>query len=185
MNDESHSSAFCRAGIVVVGFVSIGFALYFLKPLFGTIATFLANAGDSCSALGQGNWLILIGVLLGPSVLLATGLILIRRADFIAVRLFSHAALTAEVVIYRTIFAGIGLLLLTTGFARLATLIGNVALKFFSDSPIPMGESAFWPWVISSALNFSLGLYLFLGAPRLLGWHLGRCEKIDKEDRNP
>ncbi|NQU75274.1 MAG: hypothetical protein HQ546_03030 [Planctomycetes bacterium] len=140
---------------------------------------------DGDDRLGTGDLLVLLGALLGPALLLATGVLLLKKADAISLNYFSHTVLRTEIIIYRIIFAAIGVFLISTAFIKLVTLMANLAIKYFSTAPIQMDLSYFLPWIASALVNLCLGLYFFIGAPHLLGWHLQRCDAVDRKNQDP
>ena len=90
-------------------------------------------------------------------------------------------------MIYRAAFAVIGLFFVTVAFTKLVTLAVNLATRFLSDvsADVKMGPWYFWPWIVSASVNFCIGLYFFLGAPHLLGWHLKKCKTVDRNGGDP
>ena len=141
MNKETGASALARAGVVVVGLVAVVCGIYLLNPLFGFLGVWLEGMSTGGDGLGIGNLVVLLGALLGPALLLVTGVLLLKNADAISLKYFSHTVVRTEIVIYRVIFASIGIFLVAKAFTQLGTLVVNLASKYFSNSPIEMGSS--------------------------------------------
>jgi len=117
-------------------------------------------------------------------LLLAAGVILIRQADAISRRFVGRYVVSMEVVLYRIVLAVMGLYFITVGITNGLTLLNNVVIHYFSDLPdeLAIGPRGFWPFALLAGANTGIGLYFFLGAPRLLGWHLKRCREVMSEN---
>lgn len=182
MQQDRQSAVIARAGVVVIGLAAIVYGVYQLQKFSGFVATTFAELPER--GVGWDNWLILFGTVLGPAILLGTGILLVRSSDAISRKYFYHAVLGTEVVVYRVAFAVVGLFFITAAFTKLVTLLANLATRYLGELPsdMHMGPSYFWPWIVSALVNLCVGLYLFLGAPALLGWHLKRCKAVDGVD---
>jgi len=185
MQEEDKAAVVARAGVVVAGVAALIFGIYMLRTLLGFLGTVLGNLPDG--GLDWDNIVPMIGALLGPVVLLATGLVLLRKSDSIVRKYFSRPVLRTEVVVYRTALAVMGLFFITIAFTDLVTLVANLAVKLWHDPPVEyeVGLSYFWPWAVKALVNLCIGLYLFVGAPKLLGWHLKRCDATDDRHDAP
>ena len=185
MQAEDKAAVVARAGVVVVGVAALIYGIYLLRNLLGFLGTTLGHLPDE--ALGWDSIVPIIGALLGPVLLLATGLVLLRKSDSIVRKYFSRPVLRTEVVVYRTALAVMGLFFITIAFTDLLALVANLAVKLWHDPPVEfeVGLSYFWPWAVKAFVNLCVGLYLFIGAPKLLGWHLKRCDATDDRDDAP
>jgi len=185
MQEEQKAAVIARAGVVVVGLAAVVHGVYLLQNLLGLLARAMAHLWEE--GVVWDDWLVLVGALLGPIILLGTGFFLLNKSDSISRKYFSCPALGTEIVVYRAAFAVIGLFLITVAFTKLLALVSNLVTSFFEDLPaeLEMGPSYFCPLIVSALVNLCIGLYFFLGAPHLLGWHLKKCREVDRNDGAP
>ena len=176
MNNSQKVSAIARSGVVLIGLSSIIAGVYILKPLCMTIANIVSQHWP------EGSVTYLVAALVGPVLLIGTGIIYLIFADKIAYKCSSATCSSIERTVYRIAFAIVGLFLLTSAFTNGVQLAVNYVTIYVAEAPVVNKANAIWPFVIGTLIRLILGLYLFLGAPRLLGWHLKRCSEIDKKE---
>ena len=179
MEDKTTAAVFVRAGVVVVGIASVVYAISQLDSVFGFLGSALQHVSDGLP-LTLGSVVLLIGAIAAPLVLLLLGVVLIRWADAVSQRFVGASVMPAEVVLYRVALAVLGLYFATRGSRDGLVLLSNLVADLGDRLPdeLAWNPHSYWPFVASSAAYFGFGLYFFLGAPGLLGWHLKRCQRL-------
>ncbi len=178
MNGSEKASAITRAGVVVMGVAAIVAGIYMLRPLIMQISLL-----HSPGSMDKGALIFLFTCLLGPAILISTGIVFLQKADHIAAKYFSVYCSDIERTIYRIAFFVIGLFLFISAITHGLQLIVNLSCIYLKSGFPLEGRtgSMIWPHLVRSLIDLIFGIYLVLGAPSLFGWHLKRCAKIDEK----
>ncbi len=185
-NAKKPDSSLVRVGCVVLGGFAILKAFELLNPAVNML---------SMLPRGGTNWYELLWAVVGtaivPALLAATGLRLIRHADDLAARISECHDVPVpqwEYAAYRLAATFCGILVLGWSAPRLGNLVHNWYLTSSSSvegyppdiassmvRQIPMQ-------IIWTAVQFTMGLYLLLGAPHLVRWQLRRAASVPGPD---
>ncbi|VFQ45396.1 hypothetical protein [Desulfoluna butyratoxydans] len=180
MDTENKAAILARAGIVSVGLAAIVCGINLLSESLGIIGnTINRQFGHE---LGLDSIIVLCSSLIGPAFMLIFGIALLKKTESISQKYFSISSISTEILIYRMLFCILGLYHISRGFIDFLTLSTNLSVYYFTPSniDIQMSPSSYVPWLVGAVANFSLGIFLFRGAPGLFGWYLGRCHSVDK-----
>lgn len=163
--------SFARALVAVAGVFLIVIGIEQIQPLSATVGRI---AGDTCHISRAWGLSVSAAIVLFPLGLVGLGFYLVR-AHRVDSRVGSGLAPT-DLWTIAAMFAGA--LVLSFALPRLSEIVGYFNLNY---APGAGGVRRYiairnWTSVLSFILEVALGVYLVLGAPRLVRWHMGRIE---------
>ena len=168
-----------RAGLITSGILGIVLTAFTMLPSFGEYVTHAALNYQ------RGILAPLIASALAPAITLGICRYLITGSDRIAQRMFPEDvpdSTQTERAIYRVVFTSIGILLLVSTFPSFIHAIGNTFVENANSNVWPddfYNQFTFYnlPYIFALIVQFAIGVYLIMGARRLIWWHT--CRNTD------
>ena len=166
-----------RFGFVVSGILAIYLAINNFLP--NLTAMSMVTLLDSKSEA----WSFLISTTIAPAILTILAFVLIRYSDNLARRLVPDAVVGMpefESSLYRVVFTGCGVLVLSWALPRIAQVLSNIFMMHGDSVPNNMHRQlteSNWISIIYFCLQSAIGLYLIVGAPHLVKWQVNRSRR--------
>lgn len=184
MTEHSLNETATRAGFVVIGVFSALLAIFEITPVLAVIAR------GSPDHFGFDDIPLLAAVLVVPSLLFLCSFTLIRYSPSFAASLLRSSQPTPpywEQAAYRLGSTFCGVLVISWALPKATAIAANVITMNTTDMPSDLfadGPRMTWVMALHFIIQAMIGVYLFVGAPRLMKWQVSRCEALPECD-NP
>ncbi len=176
-NEQINAIKLARVGVVFSALLGIVLTAFAMLPSFGEYVTYAAMSYQ------RGLLPPLLSSAIAPLITLGICWYLIVNSDSIAQRLFPDDVPTStqiERAIYRVVFTCVGILILVSTFPSFIHAIGNTFInnREFNMWPDDLYNQFTFhnlPYVVAFIVQFSLAIYLIVGAPHFIRWQVSRA----------